>query len=388
MRKGTESVQSRRRRVGPTQIQRTADPNAERLASLAAMTMTRQTPGLVLPFVNTVPTSFTYTKGEDKTLTLARTLVDLGLGSPELWKRFNGNISRFIRDSISAWLSDIGADEMNNEVDVDLAVFDQLEGYSDSNAPEGSLYALLDTPDGCGFISVGDELDLLEKEHVGLGRAFYLVLLGTMNQWMDVYDAERTRYYLDNWKESIEQDIDMSGEITEEAFQQYLKERDIDFPDLDSAIPECAKNLTRKEYRSSLALLRKHRSGRYAEWIEPLLTMDAVKQPKSSQDPRDFEGNWDDGPLPTWVLAFRHHDPITQAFDEEAAGMNECSHAPTWIATFNPADKQDVKRILDRVEGFVQVNRQIVKLSKMCEARREPVGNPRKSQLHGQLRAA
>jgi hypothetical protein len=388
MRKGTESVQSRRRRVGPTQIQRTADPNAERLASLAAMTMTRQTPGLVLPFINTVPTSFTYTKGEDKTLTLARTLVDLGLGSPELWKRFNGNISRFIRDSISAWLSDIGADEMNNEVDVDLAVFDQLEGYSDSNAPEGSLYALLDTPDGCGFISVGDELDLLEKEHVGLGRAFYLVLLGTMNQWMDVYDAERTRYYLDNWKESIEQDIDMSGEITEEAFQQYLKERDIDFPDLDSAIPECAKNLMRKEYRSSLALLRKHRSGRYAEWIEPLLTMEAVKQPKSSQDHRDFEGNWDDGPLPTWVLAFRHHDPITQAFDEEAAGMNECSHAPTWIATFNPADKQDVKRILDRVEGFVQVNRQIVKLSKMFEARREPVGNPRKSQLHGQLRAA
>ena len=388
MRKGTESVKSRRRRVGPTQIQRTADPNAERLASLAAMTMTRQTPGLVLPFVNTVPTSFTYTKGEDKTLTLARTLVDLGLGSPELWKRFNGNISRFIRDSISAWLSDIGADEMNNEVDVDLAVFDQLEGYSDSNAPEGSLYALLDTPDGCGFISVGDELDLLEKEHVGLGRAFYVVLLGTMNQWMDVYDSERTRYYLDNWKESIEQDIDMSGEITEEAFQQYLKERDIDFPDLDSAIPECAKNLMRKEYRSSRALLRKHRSGRYAEWIELLLTMDAVKQPKSSQDPRDFEGNWDDGPLPTWVLAFRHHDPITQAFDEEAAGMNECSHAPTWIATFNPADKQDVKRILDRVEGFVQVNRQIVKLSKMFEARREPVGNPRKSQLHGQLRAA
>src|ERR1035437_7631113 len=77
---------------------------------------------------------------------------------------------------------------------------------------------------------------------------------------------------------AIEQDIDMSGEITEEAFQQYLKERDIDFPDLDSAIPECAKNLMRKEYRSSLALLRKHRGGRYAEWIEPLLTMDAVKQ--------------------------------------------------------------------------------------------------------------
>jgi len=201
MRKGTESVKSRRRRIGPTPISRTLDPNAERLASLAAMTVARQTPGLVLPFINTVPTSITYTKGEDKTLTLARTLVELGLGSAELWKRFNGNISRFIRDSIDAWLSEIGADELKNKVEVDLAFFDQLEG--ETIPPRNSLYALLDTPDGCGFIAVGEELELLEKEHVGLGRAFYLVLLGTMNQWMDVYDAERTRYFLDNWKESI-----------------------------------------------------------------------------------------------------------------------------------------------------------------------------------------
>jgi hypothetical protein len=387
MRKGTESVKSRRHRVGPTPISRTLDSNAERLASLAAMTVARQTPGLILPFINTVPTTFTYTKREDRTLTLARTLVELGFGSAELWKRFNGNISRFIRDSIDVWLSEIGADELKNEVEVDLAIFDQLEG--ENKPPKDRLYALLDTPDGCGFIAVGEELELLEKEHVGLGRAFYLVLLGTMNQWMDVYDAERTRYFLDNWKESIEQDIEGEGEyVPEELFAEYLKAHDIDFPDLDAAIPECAKNLRRNEYRSARVLLQKHRSGRYSEWIEPLLAMDAVKQRKSSQDPRDFEGNWDDGPLPTWVLAFRPHDPITQAFDEEATGMNECSHAPTWIATFNPADKKDVRRILDRVEGFVQVNRQIVKLSKMFEARRETVGKLRQSQLHGQLRVA
>jgi len=65
--------------------------------------------GLVLPFVNTVPTSFTYTKGRTRRY-LGPYTRRFGLGSPELWKRFNGNISRFIRDSISAWLSDIGAD--------------------------------------------------------------------------------------------------------------------------------------------------------------------------------------------------------------------------------------------------------------------------------------
>jgi len=351
------------------------------------MTVARQSPGLVLPILTSIPTSFTYTKGDDNILTLARSLVELGLGTAELWERHNANTSAFIRDSIGAWLSEIGADEMNGETDVDLAIFDALE--NEAQPTDGRLYILLDTPDGCGFIAVGDELELLEKEHVGLGRAFYLVLLGTMNQWMDVYDAERTRYFLDNWKESIEQDIECEGEyVPEELFAEYLKAHDIDFPDLDAAIPECAKNVGRKEYRSARALLQKHRNGRYAKWIEPLLTMDAVKQRKSTQDPQDFEGNWDDGPLPTWVLAFDHHDPISQAFDEEATGMNECSHAPTWIAAFNPADKQNVRRVLERVRGFVMVNRQIVKLSKLFDKRRKSLGHIHQPQIHGQLRAA
>jgi len=46
---------------------------------------------------------------------------------------------------------------------------------------------------------------------------------------------------------------------------------------------------------------------------------------------------------------------------------NEYSHAPTWINTFDPADKKDVRRVLERVRGFVMVNRQIVKLSKLFE---------------------
>ena len=386
MRKGTESIQSRRLCVGAAPIQRHSDPNAERLASLAAMTVARQSPGLVLPFLTSIPTSYTHTTGDDNTLTLARTLVELGLGSSELWKRHNSNTPAFIRDSIGAWLSEIGADEMNGETDIDLAIIEALD--NEAKAADGRLYILLDTPDGCGFIAVGDELELLEKEHVSLGRAFYLLLIGTMNQWMDVYDLERTRYYLDNRKESIEQDIECPGDVTQEAFDQYLKEHDVDFPDLDAAIPQCAKNLTRKEYRSAKALLVKHRRGRYSEWIEAVLAMDSIRQAKDTQCPGGFEGNWDDGPLPTWVLAFGQRDAIGQAFDEEAGGMNECSHAPTWINTFDPADKKDVRRVLERVRGFVMVNRQIVKLSKLFEKRRKSLGHTHQPQIHGQLRAA
>jgi hypothetical protein len=388
MRKDTESVKNSCRRIGATHAQRPLDPNAERLASLAAMTMARQMPGLVLPAFRTVPVSYTYTQGTDTALTLAKTLVQLGLGTPELWKRHNCNVSRFIKDSLNLWLSEVGADEMKGEVDVDLAVIDELDGDSEPH-PDG-LYMLLDTSDGCGFMTIGAEVELLEAEHPGLGRAFYLVLMGTMNQWMDVYDTERARYFVDGWKESIEQDIECDGDVTQEAFDQYLKERDIDFPDLDGAVPDCLKKLTHKEYRSARTLLKKHSDGPYAQWIEPLLVMDAVKQRKDEQSYRDLEqsGCWDDGPLPTWVLAFKQHDPITQAFDDQAAGFNECSHAPTWITRFDPADKKVVKEALDRVEGFVMVNRQIVKINKLFENRRQAVGNSNQSQLHGQLRAA
>jgi len=159
--------------------------------------------------------------------------------------------------------------------------------------------------------------------------------------------------------------------VPEELFAEYLKAHDIDFPDLDAAIPECAKNLRRNEYRSARALLQKHRSGRYSEWIEPLLAMDAVKQRKSTQDPRDFEATGTMGHSDLGAC-FSAHDPITQAFDEEATGMNECSHAPTWIATFNPADKTDVRRILDRVEGSFK---SIAKLSNSAKCSKHG-GNP------------
>jgi hypothetical protein len=311
----------------------------------------------------------------------------LGLGSVELWKRHNSNTPLFIRDSIAAWLSEMGADEMNGQTDVDLAIIEALD--NEAKPTDGRLYITLDTPDGCGFIAVGDELELLEKEHAGLGRAFYLLLIGTMNQWMDVYDLERTRYYLDNWRENIEQDVECEGGcITEEIWAEYCKAHDIDFPDLDASIPACVKGLERKEYRGAKVLLKQHSNGPYADLIAAVLAMDSVPQSKDTQSPHDFEGNWDDMPLPTWVLAFGEHDAIGQAFDDEAGGMNECSHAPTWINTFDPADKKDVRRVLERVRGFVTVNRQIVKLSKMFEKRRKSLGHIRKSEIHGELRAA
>jgi hypothetical protein len=349
------------------------------------MTMARQTPGLVLPSISQIPTSYTHTEGADSTLALARSLVKLDIGSRGLWERHNGNFSLFIRSSMNQWLGDIGALKLRGSVDIDLAVVDDLQGVGPKE--KGNLFILLETSDGCGFLRIGKELDLLEKEQAGLGRAFYIVLMQTMNSWVDVYDLKNAEFYVERWKESIEMDIE-----GEESFEDHCRTNGITFPDLASVTPACAKDVSffkeSRRLNRSIDLLKKYRGGKYAEWIEPVLTMVALRKPKRGLDYQEIDGVWDDGPLPNWIVAFEAHDPITQAFDDESQSMNEATHAPTWIDSFDPTDANDVKKVLDYVQNFVMVNQQIVKLAKCFEKRSKISGSTHKSEFDDELRAA
>ncbi len=184
--------------------------DADCLASLAVLTMTRQAPGLVLPSLSGVPTSYSVTKGNDNALKLARSLTTLGLGSADIWKRTNGNLSVFIRNSLNAWLKTIGASDLQNKVSIDFAIIDDLESqiFRAEAVPDGKLLILLETNDGCGFITIGNQIDLLEEEALGLGRAYYSVLMGALYSWMRIYDSRDAEEYVDRWKESIEMDME------------------------------------------------------------------------------------------------------------------------------------------------------------------------------------
>lgn len=386
MRRGTENIEN------PGLCNRSQIPlrsmllDAERLAALAAMTFSRQNPGLILPAIADIPSSYTHVRGGDTTVALARSLVQLGLGSPELWKRHNANPSLFIRGAINEWLESLGANTLDQEVHIDLAITEELDDF---RPEEGKFIILIETSDGCGFLAVGRAIGLLENEEAGLGRAFYIVLMRAMNLWMEIYDLPRTECFLDQWKESIEMDIE--ADASEEAFQQYCNEHGFTFPDLKGATPPCVRDISFHKERwrvgHSLGLLRKHRNGKYAEWIEPVLRLASFRKTERGMDYQDIDGIWDDTPLPNWVVAFEPHDPITQAFDEEREHMYESSHAPTWIDSFNPSDENDVKRVLNHVRSVVLVNRQLVNLSLAID-RSTDSGSTDQSQFDNQLRVA
>jgi hypothetical protein len=370
----------------PSAARRIPDP--DRLTSLAALNLARQTPGLVLPSLAETPTSYAYTRGSDASLVLAASLVKLGLGTTELWTRHNANPSLFIRSAVNDWLGSLGANELPDYVSFDLAIVDQLEGMT--RPEDRRLLILIETSDGCGFLAVGDALAALEIEEAGLGRSFYIILLSVMDRWMEIYDSTRTECFLDHWKESIEMDIE-DGDGSEEAFERYCREHDISFPDLRAATPECVRDIEfyreRKRLGRHFRTLKQHRDGKHGEWIEAVLAMVKAGEPEEAIDFREIDGVWDDGPLPNWMVAFHKHDPITQAFDDEAQQMYETTHAPTWLRAFDPADLNSVRLVLHHVERLVQINRQLAHLCESFE-RSKGSGSSNKSHLNQELRAA
>ena len=387
MRRSAKSIPHSRLSDREHTSQGTIAADSDALASLAALTMVRQSPGIVLPVIADVPSSYAYTEGGDTAVSLASSLVALGLGSPELWQRHNGNPSLFVRDALNEWLDSLGASELDEHVSLDFAIVDDL---NELKPEQRKLFMLLETSDGCGFLAVGKALARLEQEEVGLGRSFYIVLQRALNRWMYVYDAARTEYYLEQCKESIEMDIeDWDG--TPEAFERFCKENDVGVPDLASATPACVRdiNLYRESRRISrhLKRLARHRDGACAQWIEPVLAITAIPKPKRGLDHQQMDGAWDDAPLPNWVLAFKSYDPITQAFDEERQHMYESSHAPAWIDAFDPSNASDVRRVLLHVQNMIRINRSLVELAKALERSSELAGTDQ-SQLHPELRAA
>lgn len=362
-----------------------SDPN--RLATLAALTLNRQAPRLLLPAVLSAPTSFSLVLGDDKALALARSLVQLGIGSVAAWNKHGGNCSLFVRSSLNEWLKELGADTLRHNVNLDLAIVDEVD---DLAAKEGNLFILVETEDGCGSLMVGKALEAMEREETGLGRAFYDVLVRGMSRWMYVYDLEVTRCFVERWKESIQMDMESDdGPLTEGSFADYCDAHEIAFPDIEHGIPRCIQGpptMATGDLVHSLTFLRKHRCGPHAEWITPVLGIAAVRgEPRRSIE--EALGLWDDGPCPNWLLSFYPQDPVSFAFDEEAQTMHEYSHPPTWIDTFDPANVVEVKSMLSHVRNIVRINVLIVQLSNAL-TRSFRHGSEDQHRLDHELRAA
>jgi hypothetical protein len=334
--------------------ERPTTANAERIASLARLNFNAQNRGLFLPRLDQQPAVYSHAVGDDISVTLAESFIKLGLGTMEQWKEA-GNCTRFIAAALNGWLHEIGADSLSECVDLAVAFHTE---YEHEKFKDGQIFVTIETS-ASGCTVIGNAIRKLEKHAPGLGADFYSVFCSTLYRWMRIYDHSDAEHFVERWTESIDRDPPFEGL----SFEEYCAANEIHIPDVEGSIPPPIKN-SKGRADAAARRLRKHANGRYGKWINTLLEVWAIR-PKLEIKREKFDFEWDDAPLPTWVVFFEEHDAISQCFDEEAASYYECSHEPTWFNIFAAADHIALGKVLSEVERFVRVIQGLVRLNEL-----------------------
>jgi len=132
-------------------------------------------------------------------------------------------------------------------------------------------------------------------------------------------------------------------------------------------LPECIRRSLehesehwRLDYRR---LLRRHRNGRYRNWIRHVEAIAKLARVKTrSFEPSDYDGYYDGPPLPALLIVFEEHDAVAACFDEESQHMLEGSAEPAFCVVFTLDSPEQCSAAMRAAERFVLVNREVCEL--------------------------
>jgi hypothetical protein len=319
-----------------------------------------------LPSLASVPSEYNHEVNAELLYKLGAALAAQGLGSPETWKKCEGNPIVFAQHSIMSAIGSERGDLLQRNADYHLEVSDVVDrdGHG-STIGNGNLAVTIECG-SAGYLKVGPALDALEEQAQGLGAAFYWTLVHALYRMMRIYDLDDAMQYEERLIESANED-------DEENRDQY------EFPEVEKAIPECIRNTLkdRWQFDGCRMLLRANNCGPYRSWIDRLRNLERLSRLRHRQT-REYleEGYYDGPPLPSLLLVFKQGDAITFCFDEEGQYMLEGSAEPTLCVVFSPNNTDQVKHALRVVERFIRFNTELFDLVE------ELVEWERNTQLH------
>jgi len=305
-----------------------------------------------LPSLCGQPVIYSHEVNGEMLFELCAALVRMELGTPELWSECGKDPLTFAQCSIVNRVGNETIALLERNVEYHLEVTDVV-GADSAGLSTGQL-AITIHCSGCGFLKIGPALRALEAEEKGLGAAIYWTLLRSLYRVMRIYDHSDAQAYEENLIEYAREDDPANRD-------QY------EFPEVDKALPECIRgNLKhesehwRLDYRR---LLRRHRNGRYRNWIRHVETIARLARVKTrSFEPSDYDGYYDGPPLPALLIVFEEHDAVAACFDEESQHMLEGSAEPAFCAVFTLDDAEQCSAAIRAAERFVLVNRELCEL--------------------------
>jgi hypothetical protein len=299
-----------------------------------------------------VPSEYNHEVNAELLYKLGAVLAERGFGSPETWKKCDGNPIVFAQHSIMSAIRPERGDLLRRNVDYHLEVSDVVDpdGYG-STIGNGNLAVTIECG-SAGYLKIGPALDALEQQAAGLGAAFYWTLVHTLYRMMRIYDLDDAMQYEERLIESANDD-------DEENRDQY------EFPEVEKAIPECVRNTLgdKWQFEGCRALLRAHKCGSYRNWISRLRNLDRLSRLHLRQTREYLEARYYDGPpLPSLLMVFKEGDAITFCFDEEGQYMLEGAAEPALCVVFSPDNADQVEHALGVVERFIRFNTELFEL--------------------------
>jgi len=89
---------------------------------------------------------------DDRSLvTLAKSLVGLGIADPEDWSRCDTDPNKYVLETTRRWVEKHGAHQIRRRFDLHLTLADTILAYPDRKAEEHNLFLIVD-PDSADYI--------------------------------------------------------------------------------------------------------------------------------------------------------------------------------------------------------------------------------------------
>ena len=304
---------------------------------------------LTLPRLDGVVIEHRVSAGDEPSVALAKSLLQLDIAVPEDWEKAKRDPTAYVWLTLARWIASHGGQAIKRRFGLTATITSRLDEYRDRDVNPNLLYVTVDS-DRAGYVVLGPTLELLEKSHPRLPVTFFHLFAGSLNKWTRVYDyrdAEDRVAMLREW---------IDGEADQDQYE---------LPDVEGCIPPCMKQ--RALSQASLRHLWSQVKGEEVKAIlEGALGLkrlsEQAKRPELTEEMREEMSDMNP-PLPGLLAVFQPEDSVEGSFDEEAQTMTEMPPEPSLIIPLRadqPASVQAAFQTLGVVCGTLAAASQLI----------------------------
>lgn len=330
--------------------------------------------GEAFPSLDSVPSTYHVETNAELLYRLCVALVERKLVDESLWLASGKIPIVFARNAVQRMIDQIAGDAFKDNLQYACEIRDDVAtGYYHGNSPGvGRLAAMFDLQT-TGLVVIGEAMKALDQEEPLLGAAFYILLGRALRRRMPIYDHFAAEWYNERLHEMME------GEDPED-------QESYEFPPVEEATPSSVKVADAWDWRTTRKLLRRHRKGPHAAWIEKLFTIERLSRLKD--DSASFTDEYDSGAVSSLVILFRENDAIQACWDHEAEYYNEASNEPACTVVFRPDSPDEFDRALRTMYVFLKLNMELAELVNLLNDWEAKHAGEREHRAEPALRAA